>query len=90
MSHSFYYNLKYLPGLRGGRPCRSGISGEPGGAGRSSDPPGGQKIFQEVKIFWKLTRPEVCLQLRKKGLKGFDRNFGLNCINRGDIYIYGV
>ena len=24
------------------------------------------------------TRPEGCLQLRKKGLKGFNRNFGLN------------
>ena len=46
--------MLWLPGLRGGRPCRSGISGEPGGAGRSSDPPGGQKIFQEVKIFYKL------------------------------------
>ena len=35
-----------------------------------------------------LTRPEGCLQLRKKGLKGFNRNFGL--INRGDVYIDGV
>ena len=40
--------MLWLPGLRGGRPCRSGISGEPGGAGSNSDPPGGQKIFQII------------------------------------------
>ena len=37
-----------------------------------------------------LTRPEKGLKLRKKGLKGFNRNFGLNWINMGDVYIDGV
>ena len=32
------------------------------------------------------TRPERGLQLRKKGLRGFNRYFGLNFINRGGAH----
>ena len=37
-----------------------------------------QKKNKENKKYRKITRPEGCLQLRNKGLKGFNRNFGLN------------
>ena len=33
------------------------------------------------------SRPEKGLQLPKKGLNGFDKNFCLYWINRGDVYI---
>ena len=40
---------------------------------------GNLKLGPEINITnYFITRPEGCLQLRKKGLKGFNRNLGLN------------